>query len=386
MSDLKPVAAADRPLHLVNVALNLASSTRLNWQERKAESFTISALHAGSAQLGYRRTSCGPAQARLRDLVERVRDCDKAVRTSATGKCLKDAELLTPRIYGGLNGISLGTAITISGAAASPNMGYHSSPAITFLMTLFNARLGWWLGNPGPAGEETFHLASPTDPVRPIVDELFGHTDDRQPYVYLSDGGHFENLAIYEMVRRRCRFILVSDAGCDPNCRLEDVGNAIRKIRVDLGVPIEFEPGAFDIKSRSADGEEVDGKYWAIGRIGYSLIDAPRGMPLDEARAAYDGVLVYVKPCFYGREPRDVFNYALGHPEFPHEPTSDQWFSESQFESYRSLGEHIGHELYNSEKLGDLLRGVYPEARYRRRDAAKSKGTARTTVPTGTTA
>jgi hypothetical protein len=365
MSDLRPSEKPDRPLHIVNVALNLASSARLSWQERKAESFTISPLHAGSAQLGYRRTAPGPAQLRLNAEIERVRDCDKAVRTRSTGKCLADAEVLAPRIYGGFTGISLGTAITISGAAASPNMGYHSSPAITFLMTLFNARLGWWLGNPGPSGEETFHLASPTDPVQPIVDELFGHTDDRRPYVYLSDGGHFENLALYEMVRRRCRFILVSDAGCDPTCSLEDVGNAIRKIRVDLGVPIEFEPGAFDIKARSKDGEEISGEYWAVGRIGYSAIDAPRDMPENEKRKSYDGVLIYVKPCFYGREPRDVFNYALGHPEFPHEPTSDQWFSESQFESYRSLGEHIGHELFKSERVLDLLRGVYPETRQR---------------------
>jgi hypothetical protein len=361
MSDLRPSAKPDRPLHIVNVALNLASSARLSWQERKAESFTISPLHGGSAQLGYRRTGLGPAQIKLQNAIERVRDCDKAVGTGATSRCLKEVEALRPRIYGGLNGVSLGTAITISGAAASPNMGYHSSPAITFLMTLFNARLGWWLGNPGPSGERTFDLASPTDPVRPILDELIGRTDDRQPYVYLSDGGHFENLALYEMVRRRCRFIVVSDAGCDPSCSLEDIGNAIRKIRVDLGVPIEFEPGAFDIKARSKDGEEISGEYWALGRIAYSTIDAPHGMREDEKREAYDGVLVYVKPCFYGREPRDVFNYALGHPEFPHEPTSDQWFSESQFESYRSLGEHIGHELFKSGIVSNLLGGVYSQ-------------------------
>jgi hypothetical protein len=379
MSDLQPSPRPDRPLHIVNVALNLASSTRLNWQERKAESFTIYPLHARRAQHGYRRTAMGPAQLKLREAIERVRDCDKAVHSASTTKCLKDAEVLAPRIYGGLNGISLGTAITISGAAASPNMGYHSSPAITFLMTLFNARLGWWLGNPGPSGRDTFHLTSPTHPVRPIIDELFGHTDDRRPYVYLSDGGHFENLALYEMVRRRCRFILVSDAGCDPSCRLEDIGNAIRKIRVDLGVPIDFEPGAFDIKARSKEGEEVSGRYWAVGRIGYSAIDAP-DIPEDEKRARYDGILIYVKPCFYGREPRDVFNYALGHPEFPHEPTSDQWFSESQFESYRSLGEHIGHELFESEKVLDLLRGTYPESRFRTADQRPEGPRINTTV------
>jgi len=355
MGDLQPPSGKpDRPFHIVNVALNLTSSTRLNWQERKAESFTISPLHAGSAQLGYRRTSLGPAQLKLRQAIEQVRDCDRAAATESTSKCVQEAERLAPRIYGGANGISLGTAITISGAAASPNMGYHSSPAITFLMTLFNARLGWWLGNPGPAGKSTFDLASPRDPVQPIVDELFSHTDDRRPYVYLSDGGHFENLGLYEMVRRRCRLIVVSDAGCDPTCKLEDIGNAIRKIRIDLGVPIEFGQ-SFNIKERSKNGEMVDGAYWTFARIGYSEIDAPRSMTADE-KVRYDGLLLYVKPCFYGGEPRDVFNYALSNAEFPHEPTSDQWFSESQFESYRSLGEFIGNKLTESGELAEALR------------------------------
>lgn len=384
MNELRPAATPDRPLHIVNVALNLTSSARLNWQERKAESFTISPLHAGNAQIGYRRTGYGPSQSAVRELIEQVRDCDKAFHSPATSRVLRDAEALSPRIYGGYDGISLGTAITISGAAASPNMGYHSSPAITFLMTLFNARLGWWLGNPGPAGRHSFYRAAPIDPVQPIVDELFGHTDDRRPYVYLSDGGHFENLGLYELVRRRCRFILVSDAGCDPACSLDDIGNAIRKIRVDLGVEIEFEPGAFDIKTRSTGDTTVDGKYWAIGRLGYSLIDAPRGMAEEEARTKYDGVLVYVKPSFYGGEPRDVFNYAVSHPEFPHEPTSDQWFSESQFESYRSLGEYIGHELCNGERLVDLMRGIYPGRRFAAREEARPDGPSINTTVTST--
>ena len=143
---------------------------------------------------------------------------------------------VTPsRYYGGPRGVSLGTAITISGAAASPNMGYHSSPLVTFLMTFFNARLGWWLGNPGRAGDNTFYLSSPRFTVRPVVAEAFGLTDSTSPYVYLSDGGHFDNLGLYEMVLRRCHFIVVSDAGCDATCGLNDLGGAIRKIRADEG-------------------------------------------------------------------------------------------------------------------------------------------------------
>src|SRR5204863_1534292 len=126
--------------------------------------------------------------------------------------------------YGGPDGMSLGTAMTISGAAASPNMGYHSSPLVTLIMTLFNARLGWWLGNPGRAGDRTFNQDGPGLALQPLLAEAFGLTDDNNSYVYLSDGGHFENLGLYEMVRRRCQVIVVSDAGCDKDFKFEDLG------------------------------------------------------------------------------------------------------------------------------------------------------------------
>jgi hypothetical protein len=82
-------------------------------------------------------------------------------------------------------------------------MGYNSSPAVTFLMTMFNVRLGWWLGNPGPRGQRTFRRDGPRCAIKPLIDEAFGLTTDHSAYVYLSDGGHFENLGLYEAVRRR---------------------------------------------------------------------------------------------------------------------------------------------------------------------------------------
>src|SRR5206468_405871 len=117
------------------------------------------------------------------------------------------------RDYGGEDGITIGTAAAISGAAVSPNMGYSSSPITTLLLTLFNVRLGWWLGNPGTSGARTYALSEPLFSLRPLLSEAFGLTDDRSPYVYLSDGGHFDNLGIFEMVLRRCHLIVVVDAG-----------------------------------------------------------------------------------------------------------------------------------------------------------------------------
>jgi hypothetical protein len=277
-----------KPLHVVNVTLNLVASQRLAWQQRKAESFTMTPLHCGSSYLGYRQSLN----------------------------------------YGGPEGVSLGTAISISGAAASPNMGYHSSPLIGFIMTLFNARLGAWLGNPGAAGSKTWRQEGPTSAIASIVREAFGLTNDTSQYVYLSDGGHFENLGLYEMVRRWCRYIVVSDAGCDPKFTYEDLGNALRKIRIDMKIPVDFEDGSFQALRKKT-------KRCAIARIGYSLVDHTKE----------DGYLLYIKPMLRGNEPPDVASYQTSHLEFPHQSTADQFFDESQTESYRMLGLHTVDEI-----------------------------------------
>jgi hypothetical protein len=303
-------AALHPPLHVVNLTLNMVAGTDLATQSRKATSFTVTSLHAGSAKVGYRRTS------------------------TPNGA--------SERLYGGPDGISLGTAMAISGAAASPNAGYHSSPAVTFLMTLFNARLGWWLGNPGVAGRKSYVDDEPRLALLPILEEMFGRTTDHSPYVHLSDGGHFENLGLYEMVRRRCHLIVVSDAGCDPDAAFDDLGGAIRKIRIDLGIPIEFD-SRIPIYARDAESRPSDARCWAVGRIRYSCVDG------DGAR---DGVVLYIKPVFYGHdggEPCDVYNYATSRPDFPHESTGNQFFGEAQFESYRALGAYAVERMCESE-------------------------------------
>jgi hypothetical protein len=303
---LHELAITRRPLHIVNMALNLVAGKRLAWQERKAESFTVSPLAAGNRSLGYRPIAC----------------------------------------YGGPEGMSLGTAMTISGAAASPNMGYHSAPAMTFLLTLFNARLGAWLGNPSPAGRWTWRRSDPLMGAAPLLREMFGRTTDVNPYVYLSDGGHFENLGLYEMVARRCRWIVVSDAGCDGEYAFQDLGNAIRKIRIDLGIPIDFPDGVGIDAVHAGHGN----RHGALGAIRYSAVDG----------SVADGVLLYLKATLSGDEPVDVRNYATSHPDFPHETTANQWFGESQFESYRTLGVHTIATLAgpDRERLAAFLETV----------------------------
>ena len=301
MSDLR-----QKPLHVVNVTLNLVGGDKLAWQDRKAESFTISPLHCGSYWLGYRES--------------------EKYAMNRKGQ-----------------GISLATAVSISGAAASPNMGYMmNSPVVRFIMTLFNVRMGFWLGNPGPGCGEAYKRDSPLESVRPIIEEALGQTDDKKPYVYLSDGGHFENFGLYEMILRRCRFIVVGDGSSDEKYDFGSLATAIRQIRVDFGVPIDMGEMQFGHQPKDTNN------YCAVGVIRYSCVDRPGGSGTPAENAEYDGVLIYLKPSLTGDEPRDVLNYHDTSPTFPQESIADQWFSEPQFESYRALGSHMVEAIHKA--------------------------------------
>ena len=300
------------PYHLINTALNLTSSRRLGWQERKAGSFVLSPLYCG-----YAFPSVGPS-----------------------GEPIEPCFQKTAEYVGGHGYLNLGTALTISGAAASPNMGYHSSPAVAFLLTIFNVRLGWWIQNPSRA--QTWRSGGPHFGLRYLLSELFGLSNELTPFVYVSDGGHFDNLGLYELVRRRCRFIVVSDAGADPGFQFDDLGNAVRKCKVDLGVDI-------NIRARATVPDPASGRSLyrcAVGTIRY---------PERDGEPAARGYLLYLKPSLTGDEPSDVLQYAKGSPAFPHEPTADQWFSESQFESYRKLGFHTARSAFHDAGMEDAM-------------------------------
>ena len=295
-----------RPLHIVNMALNLVGGKNLAWQQRKAESFTASRLHTGCLRVGYQRTA-GYAQ---------------------------HGELPSGANSGAQPGsFSLGSAMAISGAAASPNMGYHSSPLLSLVMTLFNARLGWWLANPGPIGKGQWQKDGPVMSFMPLINEALGRTNDESRWVYLSDGGHFENLGVYEMVLRRCRSIVVIDGSQDEKYTFEDLGNAVRKVRVDLGVSITFD------KMPMHKCSDASNLYCAIGTIDYECVDGG-----EDGK----GRILYIKACMNETEPIDVRHYASQYSAFPQQGTDELWFDESQFESYRRLGMHIVNEIVAS--------------------------------------
>jgi hypothetical protein len=287
LTDLKiKKGTYDGPYLLMNTALNLVGGDELAWQERKAESFVLSPLNCGSDSTGFSNTE----------------------------------------IYAG--GLNLSTAMTISGAAASPNSGYHSSPAVTALLTVFNARLGAWLGNPMRRQRD----ASPTLGILYLLKELFGQTRSDSAYVYLSDGGHFENLGVYELVRRRCRYIIMSDADADEPHVFEELGKLIGKCRSDFGIAIDIDLEAL----RLAHNSKRTRWHCAVGKIRYDHVDF----------GAIPGTLIYIKPSLTGDESADILHYASQNSSFPHESTLDQFFSESQFESYRALGQHITERIF----------------------------------------
>jgi Patatin-like phospholipase len=311
------------PYHLINTAMNLVAGDELAWQERMAESFILSPLYCGSKTTGYRRAT---------RIVKSDLDSDELEPKEWR---LEPSSAMSG--YG--DDIRLGTAISISGAAASPNAGYHSSPLVTFLMTVLNARLGLWFGNPA---RMAWRQSGPGF-ASPLFAELFGLTTSKGKYVYLSDGGHFENLGAYELVRRRCRYIVVCDAGADDKLSFGDLGSLVRKCRQDFGIRIEIDTSPLQKK----EGSSYAKWHCAVGKIHYADVDVE----------ADPGTLIYIKPSLTGDEPSDVRNYQVGHQAFPHEPTSNQFFSESQFESYRALGEHIGVNVF-----GDVVRDAGRDA------------------------
>lgn len=310
MADLWTAGREPRLFPIVNMTLNLAATTNPAWMERKAGAFAATPLRVGADLLGYRAT----------------------------------------RDYAGPNGITLGMAMAISGAAVSPNQGYHSSAAVALLMTLFNVRLGAWLGNPRNA--KASRRMGPLYAALPLLREAFLQTREDSGTVYLSDGGHFENLGLYEAVRRRCRLILVSDAGCDPDMQFADLGNAIRKIFIDFGIEISFPAGAPAMPTRpEKDGvapAPAAGKYWAVAEIRYP----------DPHLQGKPGTLIYLKPAYYGDEPPDIRAFALVNKQFPHDTTLNQWFTESQFESYRHLGRHCVREMMADPAISAIFKNM----------------------------
>lgn len=269
------------PYPIINATLNVSAAgggKHLAEMVRHGEVFTFSKLYIGAPSTGFRPTT--------------------------------EMEARDPYV-------NLATAVAISGAAASPNMGQIDLPELRMLMTLLNVRLGYWLPNPAKTGTGRM------DALKLLRTEMAGTVSSKGAFVNVSDGGHVENLGVYALIQRQCRLIIASDAEADGDCDLPALTNLIRMIRIDMGLFLTFE--ANDIKALK-EGK----RHFLVGRIYYS----------DDRQ----GLLLYLKASLTGDEDPSVLAYKKECAAFPHESTADQFFSEQQFEAYRWLGYHVANK------------------------------------------
>ena len=231
---------------------------------------------------------------------------------------------------------TLPAAVAMSGAAISPSMGKSTKRPLRFLMTLANLRLGVWV--PNPRHLETFDDAtSPRTFPRPrpsyLLAELLGrnHVDAR--FLYVTDGGHYDNVGLVELLRRGCTDIYCFDASND---KLDAFGDAISLARSELNVQIHVttSPLVVDPTTRLAAQDCV------TGTIEYPGEDAPPAR-IHFARAVMTAGL-----------PADVAAYHARDPRFPQDPTTDQLYLDQRFEAYRALGASAAtHALQQSGRL-----------------------------------
>ncbi|GAB3588565.1 patatin-like phospholipase family protein [Acetobacter peroxydans] len=229
--------------------------------------------------------------------------------------------------------LDLATAMAISGAAISPRMGLASLPQFSFWLALLNVRLDYWIRDADPNKKSWLRFPG----LRYLLHELTGRMDERAPYLNLSDGGHIENLGIYELLRRRCKFIVAVDGEQDPEMTFHGFANLQRLASIDLGVHIDM-----DLDDLRLDDVGLSRSHFQFCRIRYP-----------DNRTGY---LCYVKLSLTGNEGEFLRRFRMDEPSFPHHPTADQNFSEARFEAYRSLGQHVGEKLFLESIIGEMAR------------------------------
>ncbi|EDM75097.1 hypothetical protein PPSIR1_00385 [Plesiocystis pacifica SIR-1] len=286
---LSAFAGKPGPLHLINVALNVPADDDLHLRDRLADFFTLSRLHAGSERTGY---------------------------------------VPIAKLQAAHPEFTAASAVAISGAAASPNMGSYTDSLLRPLMTALNIRMGYWLANPKRLREATRKPWRWVPRLPTLFLEMAGSLTSKGRLVNISDGGHLENLGAMELLRRRCTFIIIGDGGADPEASLGELAILIRFAARDLGATIEI-----DVDDLRRDERGFSTKQAALGIVIYA--DGSVGR------------LLYLKSTVTGLEAPDVRYYQIAHPDFPSESTADQWFDDAQFDAYLRLGEDVVDSLFH---------------------------------------
>ncbi len=312
------------PYQLINCNVILNNAITPHYRGRVGDSFLLSPLFCGSAATNY---------------------------------------ITTDRFSGGQ--MTLATAMSISGGAANPHSGVSGegesiNPFVAFLMTFLGLRLGYWTFSPAISLKILNSIIRPNYIVPGLGSLLnFGHSE-KSMFIELSDGGHFDNTGIYELVRRRTPVIILADGSTDSNFTFDDLGSAIERIRVDFGVSIRFLDEAFDLSgllpgsqaSASTRGTEIYDEKYNLSERGYAIGDIiyPDISTEDVTEKAFVGLFIYIKATLTRNLPGDLYAYRASHPSYPNEPTADQFFDERQFESYRELGYQLTSQLLKNEQ------------------------------------
>lgn len=319
-----PEHRCKRPYHLINANVVLVDSRASDFRNRGGDSFVLSPLYCGSRATGWVRSSAYMTRSQ--------------------------------------RGLTLSSAMAISGAAVNPNtgvagQGFMRNRLASMLLTALNLRLGYWATNPKLDRDRVPNFIFPGL----VAGLITGGLHEDASLIELTDGGHFENLGLYELVRRRAKLIVVCDAGADPDFTFGDLANAVERVRVDFGAKIEFRgdypleklvPGSGPKQPDRLDARSSLAQYgFAEGTIRYPEDDPKRP----------SGRIVYIKATLIPDLPADVLSYKASHPDFPHESTGDQFFSEAQFEAYRELGYNIGWQWLETVAAHEPASTVTPQ-------------------------
>jgi hypothetical protein len=293
IADWMEVRPTSAPYHIINAAQNTVGSRDARLRGRGADNFIFSPYYCGSPSVGWESTAC----------FERGRT-------------------------------NLATSMAISGAAVNPNSFATRSRPVSFLMSLLNVRLGYWIRRPMEHGWK-WSLGAPHWYIMMFSEMLGRGLNENERRLHLADGGHFENLGLYELLRRRCTQIVVVDAGADSRYHFSDLAKIIEMARVDFGIRIQIDT------TEMCPGDHCESpRCFAKGTIEYGAVDGKQ----------LCGTLLYLKPVMTAElQAEDVKAYDRDHPEFPHESTADQFFDEAQFEAYRELGYQLMRDLCRNQ-------------------------------------
>ncbi len=349
--DFKPAPYYDSthygPLHLINVTINSTTGPGDNLTQIDRKGLPMAITPTGISVNGAEAQPFADVDTTRKTAASAVGSATRITGTVAAktaGIARSDAN--AARTAG--EPLTIGQWIGVSGAAFSPGIGRGTTPALATICTLANVRLGYWWNSKGQRSGVINKLSALIANQRYLLREMSGrfYGATRQ-FWYLTDGGHFENTAVYELLRRRCELVLACDDGADGNYTFEDLANLMRLARIDCGAdftPLTQAEATIEFtKVGLSFGSEV-AKYMAEQpgqlkkardggaqcAIAYRI--TYRDFPAEPT------LLLVIKPRLTADAPLDLLQYQSTHADFPQESTLDQFFDEAQWESYRKLG------------------------------------------------